>query len=176
MAFSNPKENLSQFGLTTGNTVVDLGAGSGHYSLEIAKIVGESGKVYAVDILDQLLAKLKNSAHQQNIHNIHIVHGDIEAEAGTKLAPYSVDVALLSNVLFQSEHKDAVVKEAKRILKKDGRAIVIDWADSFGGMGPKPEHVFAESAAKELFSKSGFTFIKDVNVGDHHYGAVFRSL
>ncbi len=174
MGFSNPQENISQFGLIEGVVVADLGAGSGHYTLEIARTIGEGGKVYAVDIQDQLLAKLKNGAKQMAVHNIEVVHGDIETPAGTRLREGSIDVALLANVLFQSQHKDGIITEAKRILKKSGRVIVIDWSESFGGMGPQPEHVFTEALAKDLFAKHGLVFVKDLDVGDHHYGAVFR--
>ena len=174
MAFTNPENNLSELGLSDGMTVADLGAGIGEYSLLASKLVG-SGKVYAFDIQNTLLLKLKKEAEHKNLSNIEIIRVDLEKERGTPLKDNSVDALIISNTLFLVEKKDVLIVEAKRILRQSGKALVIDWADSFGGLGPQPENVFLEDKAHKLFKDNGFEIEKVLfDAGEHHYGFVAR--
>lgn len=175
MHFSDPKTNVLQLGLRDGMRIADLGSGTGHYTLAAAAAVGHDGKVYAVDIHEDMLAHVKDAAHQKGIRNIETVWGNIEKPGGTKLRDHTIDAAILSNTLFQIEHKDAALKEVQRILKPGGRLLVIDWAGAYGGMGPKPDHVVSEHAAEELFITGGFHKLKDFRAGPHHYAIVFTA-
>ncbi len=174
MAFSDPQRNIESMGLQEGSQVADLGAGSGFYTLGAAKIVGPSGKVYSIDVQPELLARIRNQAHADKLHNIEVIHGDVEKVGGTRLREISVDVVFACNILFQIEQKQDFVKEIKRILKSGGRVLVVDWQESFGGMGPHPDHVVTEEAARALFEKEGFVFINEIQAGDHHYGIIYR--
>ena len=64
---------------------------------------------------------------------------------------------------------------AKRILKSDGKLMVIDWAGAYGGMGPAPHHVVTEHKAEEYFIGGGFYKVKDFRAGPHHYGILFTA-
>ena len=174
MAFSEPQKIVDDFGIREGLTVADLGAGTGFYSVAAAKSVGEHGKVYAVDIQQELLSRIKTVAHDNHLKNIEIVHGDIEHPGGTRLADGLADVAIAANVLFQLEKKENFAREAFRIMKSGARLLLIDWSDSFGGLGPQPEFVVTAPMARELFEKSGFNFASGIVAGDHHYGLIFR--
>ena len=65
--------------------VADLGAGSGHYTLAAAKKVGESGRVYAIEVQKDLLTRIKNLAQTEHINNVEVIWGDVENRGGTKL-------------------------------------------------------------------------------------------
>jgi len=151
-----------------------LGSGSGFYVLESARAVGESGRVYAVDVQKDLLERVKKSADLEGLNNIEVIWGDIEKLGGTRLADASVDAVILSNVMFQVEEKDNLATEVNRILRPNGRVLVVDWTGAFGGLGPAPESVFPEQQAKELFQGRGFVLDKEISAGDNHYGLVFR--
>lgn len=175
MAFSDPQSIVSQSGLTDGALVADFGAGSGHYSIAAGKIVGSNGRVYAIDIQKELLTRLKREAQKEGVGNIEIVWGDIEAPEGSTLRGDSVDMVILANVLFQVEHRAAVLREAKRVLTSGGKLLLIDWKDSFGGMGPKSSDVMHPTVAQELVYKEGFTLQRELTqVGEHHYGFIFK--
>jgi len=176
MAFVLPEELLPELTLSEGMHLADFGAGSGAYSLPAAALVGESGRVYAIDVQKDMLTKLKNEAASRKLHNVEIIWGDVEAEMGAKLAPHSVDRVIVSNVLFQAEDKEKLVKEASRILRPNGLLLFIDWSGSYGGIGPKEDHVVPPAAARRLFASNGFAEVKEVNAGDYHYGIVFRRL
>ncbi|MEO8637734.1 MAG: methyltransferase domain-containing protein [Candidatus Taylorbacteria bacterium] len=174
--FSDPKHNIEQLNLDPGMVVADVGSGSGHYSLEAAKIVGDKGKVYAIDVQKDLLARLKSHAVAEHLHNIEVIWGNAEKPGGTRVKDAFVDFVFVSNILFQVEDKKTFAKEIKRIVKTNGRVLVVDWADSFGGMGPQREHVVTEAKAKELFLSEGLAFERGIQAGAHHYGLVFRKL
>ncbi|MDD5068846.1 MAG: methyltransferase domain-containing protein [Candidatus Pacebacteria bacterium] len=174
MAFTDPEHNIQQFGLQSGAKVADFGAGSGFYAFEIAKAVGGAGKVYAIDVQKDLLAKIKNEGSKRGFTNIEIIWADVEKPAGTHLKADSVDAVLISNILFQLPDKVGAVAEAKRIVKSGGRILVIDWTDSYGGMGPAFDAIFTAKKAQELFTKAGLTLQTQIRAGDHHYGLIFK--
>ncbi len=171
--FSDPKKNVEAFSLIPGMTIADLGAGSGAYSMLSAVAVGDLGKVYAVDIQKEVLSRIKSEANKNNLLNIEIVWGDIEKDGGTKLRAGCVDGAIASNILFQLHDKEGFRDEVKRILKPGGKLFVIDWTDSFGGIGPHGASVFSSASCKNFF-KNGFDLEKEFGAGAHHYGIIFK--
>ncbi|OHA17556.1 MAG: hypothetical protein A2836_03590 [Candidatus Taylorbacteria bacterium RIFCSPHIGHO2_01_FULL_45_63] len=174
--FTDPQKNIEALGLAPGMHVADLGAGSGFYVLEAAKRVGDSGRVYAVDVQKDLLQKIKNRAGLEHLFNIEVIWGNVEKIGGTKLKEGSMDLVIASNILFQVEAKNDFIGEAKRILKPKGRVFLIDWSDSFGGMGPAKEAVVLPKDARRLFEAGGFVFEREIKAGDHHYGLVFKKI
>jgi len=174
MAFSDPQQIVAELPLRPDMRVADFGAGSGHYALAAARKVGGDGRVYAVDLQKELLARLKEDSIREGMTNIDVLWGDIDETGGSRLASESVDAVIIANVLFQVEHRNKVAQEAMRVLKKKGVALVVDWLDSFGGLGPQSEDVISTDTSKEIFEKNGFIFKKEVeNAGDHHYGLIF---
>lgn len=172
MTFSDPQKNIQQFGLIEGMKIADLGAGSAAYTLAAARQVGNSGRVYAIEVQKELISNIKNSAIKQGLSNVEVIWGDIESLGGTKIQDHSLDAVMVSNVLFQAEDKKGLVEEVKRILKPKGRVLVVDWKESYRGMGPHPDHIMTEDSAKKLFEESGFSLDRSISAGDHHYGFV----
>ncbi len=174
--FSDPIKNVEQAGIEPGMEIADLGSGSGHYTIAIAKALASTGKVYAIDINKDLLTKLKNNAVKENVFNIEIIWGDIDKVGGTKLRDYSVGMVFACNIMFQLENKDDFIKEIKRILKPGGRVLIIDWEDSFGGIGPKKEQVVTKNFVSDAFLKAGFHLDREISAGSHHYGLIYKKL
>lgn len=172
--FAHPEKNVGAFGIDPGMTVADFGAGSGHYTLEIAKRLEGAGQVYAVDVQKDLLARIRSDAHKQHFKNVETVWGDLEYVGGSKLADNFADVVLISNLLFQLELKEPPIAEARRILKRGGKLIVIDWSESFGGMGPIKKHVVKKEQALALAQAEGFRLKREFPAGAHHYGLMFE--
>lgn len=172
--FSDPKKNIEQLGLTLGMKVADLGAGSGYYTQAAAYAVGDSGRVFAVEIQKDLLTKIKNEATKQHLYNVETIWGDLEKVGGTRLQGGMIDAAIVSNILFQIENKDTFFEELKRILKPKSQVLLVDWADSFDGMGPASGAIITEAVAKKIFVEKGFQFVRTIVAGDHHYGMIFK--
>jgi len=172
--FTNPGQNILHLGLTEGMRVADFGAGSGFYSRAASEKVGYSGKVYAIEVQRDLVKMLEGDIKKWGITNIECIWGDIEKRCGTKISDHSIDRVIVSNVLFQAEDKIGLIDEVKRVLKKDGEVLLIDWIESFGGMGPSKENVLSASMARELFEKRGFIFLENISTSPHHYGIIFK--
>lgn len=172
--FSDPHHNVEQFMLGEGMQVADLGAGSGAYTLAAGRAVGSEGRVYAVEVQKELLQSIKNVLKTERVYNVEVIWGDVEHNGGTKIRDSLVDAAIVGNLLFQLEDKKTFTDEVRRILKPKGKALVVDWRESFGGLGPAPGTVFSPRAARELFESNGFAFEKEISAGDHHYGMIFR--
>jgi len=174
-SFSEPKENVLHLGLREGMKVGDFGAGSGHYARAAAAILGSSGKVYAIDIQENVLKHLKLNIHQHHQSIIDTVWGDIEKPGGTHLRDASLDAVILANILFQVEDRSGLQTEIRRVLKSDGKLMVIDWAGSYGGIGPTPDTVVTEHDAESFFINNGFHKVKSFRAGPHHYGVIFTA-
>lgn len=174
--FSDPVKNVEQCGIQAGMEIADFGSGSGHYSLAAAKALMSTGRVYSIDVNKDLLTKLKNHATKEGLYNVEVIWGDIEKPNGTKLRDGSIDLVFLSNILFQLEDKEALIKEVKRVLKPGGRVLVVDWMDSFGGIGPTVKMVVNKEKAQGLFDKSGFHLDREITAGSHHYGFIYKKL
>jgi ubiquinone/menaquinone biosynthesis C-methylase UbiE len=168
--FVQPSQVVHDFGIEPGMRVADFGAGSGVYTHQIAKLLEQKGRIYAIDIQKDLLRRISNEAAQYNHSHVDVIWSDLEHEGGSRLADNFLDVVLMSNVLFQLENKKATLLEAKRILKPSGRLIIIDWSDSFGGLGPHPSQVVTPERALQLIQEVGFTTYRTFATGDNHYG------
>lgn len=173
-SFSQPERNIELLHVSEGGVVADFGSGSGHYVLPLAERIGEQGTVYAIDIQKPLLTRLEQEAKTRGLKNIHTIWGNVEEVGGSKLRAGILDAAILSNILFQVESKLGLLHEAHRVLKPGGEVLLIDWSESFGGLGPKQGHVVDETTAIRLAEQSGFRFVQEVFVGDHHYGIILQ--
>ena len=171
--FLNPIKAVRAAGIHEGLTVADFGAGAGFFTRAAARAASD-GVVWAVDINRDLLPRIKNLAAGEGLNNVEVIHGDIEVVGGSNLPADTFDMVILTNVLFSIEHKGECVAEIRRVLKKTGRALVIDWAGSFGGLGPHPDHVVSINKAETLFEDHGFNVIGEIDAGAYHWGFVIR--
>lgn len=172
--FAQPSENIHVLALAPGSRVADFGAGSGAYTLALAEVVGHDGKVYAVEVQKELAEKLAAQAIERGLSNIETIWGDIDRVGGSKIVENSLDAVVISNVLFQSEDKTSLAKEALRVLKSGGKALIIDWSASYSGMGPSSAEVVTVTQGKALFIEAGFVFITEFSAGSQHWGIVVQ--
>jgi ubiquinone/menaquinone biosynthesis C-methylase UbiE len=173
--FAHPGRNLKALGIEPGMLIADFGAGSGAYVLEAAQLLKKSGRVYAIDVQKDLLRRIHTEAHRQGIdQTIEFIWGDLEGAGGSKIADGILDLVLISNLLFQVPDKPAILREARRILKPTGRVVLIDWSESFGGMGPVRQAVVGKDAALALARVAGFDLLREFPAGAHHYGLSLR--
>ncbi|MDE2213374.1 MAG: class I SAM-dependent methyltransferase [Patescibacteria group bacterium] len=181
-SFLRPALALRAAKLRDGMQVADFGSAGGFFTREAARIVGPSGTVWAVDHNKEVLARTKGLALAEGLHNVELSAGNIEEGGGSLLPEEAIDFVLAVNILFSATDKEKLLEEIWRVLKPQGRgtrfgagrALVIDWKDSFGGLGPHPTHVISEQSARTLFESGGFTFVEEIPCGSYHWGFTVR--
>ena len=165
---------VNQFQLEPGMRVADFGSGSGYFTVEMARAVGEGGVVTAIDILDSALEATRSRAVMAGVSNIQLVRANLEVIGSTFLADDSVDFVLLKNILFQNDQKLPIINEAKRVLRPSGLLAIIDWEKGKGGLGPPDDFRNPREAILSLASQEGFNFERELVVDAYHYGLIFR--
>jgi ubiquinone/menaquinone biosynthesis C-methylase UbiE len=172
--FLDPERLLFGTGLGPGQTFVDLGSGSGFYTLAAGKIVGEQGLVYSVDILESALDHVAAETRMKGLRNIKTLLADLEAEGSCPQIPTgSADMVLFANLLHQIKNSANLFGEAYRLLKTGGKLVVIEWNDQPGPLGPSVEDRISSTQTTRLAQKSAFKSAGTINTDPYHYGLIF---
>lgn len=117
-----PEKVLQEVDLRPGMVVLDYGCGPGAFSLAVARLVGPAGRVYAVDIHPLAARFVERAAGKEGLENIQTIVGSSLEE----LAPQSIDVILLYDVLHLIPQPTAALEEMHRVLKPSGTLSVSD--------------------------------------------------
>ena len=169
--FLHPEEIIKQFNINKNAQIADFGCGSGYFSIPLAK-VAEEGKVYALDVLKEVLESVSSRMKFEGIFNIETRRCNLEIPNDSKLEDNSIDFVFLINILFQINNMDGIIKEAKRVLKMNGKIIIIDWKKD-QPVGP-PSHmtILLESVKKSVLEHN-LKFEKEFLVDKYHWGIMF---
>jgi len=171
--FLDPSQIIDELGIVQeGMSVADFGCGHGYFTLPLAKRVKDEGKVFALDVLKEALQAVESKAKMEGMDNVKTIRCNLEKFGGSKLKDESCDIVWLVNLLFQTEDDEIVIKEAKRVLKKDGKLVFIDWRPGVS-LGPKAKRVNPEEI-KELIEKQNFTFKRNFPTDNYHFGMIFK--
>lgn len=115
--YLTPRANiLKEVGIKQGFYVVDFGCGPGGIILSVSKLVGETGKVYALDVNALAIKMVKNEVEKNGLKNVKTILSD----CATNLPDERADVVLLYDVFHDLEDKEAVLQELHRVLKHKG--------------------------------------------------------
>ena len=173
--FLNPTKIVEKFDVLPGMKVANFGIGAGYFTIEMAKRVGNDGVVYAFDVQKEVLEALRGTVAHSQLQNVEIRRADLELDKGTNLANEIVDMVLMSSIFYQLDDEDAVAREAHRILKSGGKAIVIDWVISdVASMGPPKQLRVSKNDMIDIFKNAGFDAGREFDAGEYHYGLIFK--
>lgn len=176
-ALVDPFEIFAKVGLKQGMKVADMGCGrTGHFVFPAARIVGDTGMVYAVDIVKDVLETINSWIKSRSLTNIQVVWSNIEILNKTPIPPKSLDMCFFMNVLCNLKDKKTALAEAARLLKKDGQVIVVDWSKRLGTLGPSDDCLVNPKKMTELAKESGLELVKNILVSDYHYCLIFKKI
>lgn len=143
---------LQAVGLETGQVVVDVGAGTGFWTVPLAQLVGPSGAVFAVDVEPLMLDEIRELALEHDLANVKIVQSE---ETSIPLDDGVADLAVLGFVLHEPPDVERFLAEIVRVLKPDGRVLVIEWQDHPTESGPPLEYRISAEEARALLGAVG---------------------
>lgn len=173
--YQNPEEAVESLGLYGPLVIADFGAGGGYFTIPLAKKISKEGVVYALDILEAPLEVVRNKARSEHLYNIETMRADLERPHGSNLGNECADVVLVGHILFQAPEKEAIIAEAFRVLKKNGKLVVVEWStNSLSLIGPKTSSRVSKEVIVKLLARVNFMIEKEFELGEHYFGIIAR--
>lgn len=161
-----PYEVIKGLNIKEGQYIADLGCGIGYFSIPFAKTVGENGKVYAIDINSMMLEETSRRAKEEKLTNIETV---LSSENNSKIKNSSVDVVFTATVFHEVDSPKEFLEECKRILKKGGSLIILDWNKVEEEFGPPIHNRIDVEVVKNFISEVGLKTIDVQYIGESFY-------
>jgi ubiquinone/menaquinone biosynthesis C-methylase UbiE len=170
-AWQKPEDVMGHLELKPGETVADIGAGSGYFTVRLARAVGPGGKVYAVDIDQGMLNYVEQRAGQEHLSNIQTVRADPD---DPKLPASSVDLIFICDTLHHISGREKYYPLLARSLKPEGRFVDVDFDKRPMPIGPPVEMKIAKSAMVDEAKAAGFHLVKELEFLPYQYFLVFQ--
>lgn len=164
-----PYQTLEKLGLKPKDVVADIGCGIGYFTIPASEIVGETGKVFAMDILPEMIQEVQKKVEENNIKNIRTIlteENDLKVDSGT------ITYALISEVLHEAEDIQKFLYEVKEIMAEGGRIAVLEWQKTDDGWGPPFDHRLDKSYTEKLIKNNGFKDVSAFDINKYFYAVL----
>ncbi len=161
---------MKNLGLKPGMWIADIGAGSGYHAVRMAKRIG-NGKVFAVDVEQEMIRYMDERFKKSKITNIKTVQGseqDIPIEEGT------MDIVLMVDVYHEFSYPFEMGRSLHRILKSDGRVYLVEFRAEDSSVPIKAVHKMSESQAVKEMKAAGFELETNIDNLPWQHCLVFR--
>ena len=152
-AEESTQQMLQALEVQSGQTVCDLGAGSGYHALQLASMVGADGRVLAVDIQQEMLAMLRERAQEAGVTNIETILGGV---ADPLLPPASCDFILMVDVYHEISYPEQMLATLKPALRPGGRVVLAEFRAEDPEVRIKKNHKMSKSQVLRELEASGF--------------------
>lgn len=168
----DPEKVLREFGIREGMVVLDVGTGPGFYLPYLSKLVGERGKVYAVDVQEEMVKRAREKVEKEGLRNVEVLKSQ---ENRVPLPDNSVDFVFMAFTFHELENPKEFVEELKRLAKPLAYLGIVDWKKEERDKGPPPEEVLSEWEIGLILDDSGVRVGRVVEIGRYCFGvyAVF---
>jgi ubiquinone/menaquinone biosynthesis C-methylase UbiE len=159
-----PAEVIAPLHLVPGMKVADVGAGTGYFTLPIARAVGDAGRVFAVDLQPEMLELLR---HKIESANISLHQGNASQ---LPLQDATVDIVCYANIWHELQDPVAALREATRVSVRGGKIAIVDWrSDCSPPPGPPLDHRLSSDSIRSFLSGHGCSGVSSQNVGRYGY-------
>jgi ubiquinone/menaquinone biosynthesis C-methylase UbiE len=149
----NPDLALRLIRVQRGSAVADLGAGSGYFTTRLARAVGATGKVYAVDIQQGMLDLLQKAVARERLTNVIPVLGAVD---DPKLPGESLDLVLMVDVYHEFADPQTMLRHIRTALKPGGRLVLLEYRAEDPDVPILPEHKMTKAQVKLEVEHEGF--------------------
>lgn len=167
----NPGKALDALELKRGMVVADVGAGTGYFTIRMARRVGPEGKVYASDLQEAMLKRLARNTAREKIRNVQTVEA---TELDPGLPPNAVDLILMVDVYHEFSHPQEMLRKMRASLKPGGRLVLIEYRKEDPAVPIRPEHKMSVEEAKAEVEAEGFHLAETIGVLPRQHILVFR--
>lgn len=161
---------LSSLPLASTQSVADIGCGTGFFSVPLSQRLSE-GKVYALDIADEMLDRLRQKVRDSGIGNIEVIKSD---DMDFPLPRGTMDGAMLSFVLHEQEDRIRFLQKARELLKPGAWLLVVEWQKREMKMGPPLAERIDGAELRDMAGRAGFENVSSKELGDYNYMALLR--
>ena len=162
---------LPALNIKPGETVADIGAGTGYHTRRLAGLVGERGTVYAVDIQPEMLDLLTNKLEKLKIHNVKPVLGTIK---NPKLPAGAVDLILMVDVYHEFDYPYEMVEAMVKALKPGGRLVFVEFRGEDPEVPIKAVHKMTEAQVRKEMAVHPLEWIETIKVLPRQHILLFR--
>jgi ubiquinone/menaquinone biosynthesis C-methylase UbiE len=171
VAEEQPDRALDAIGIPAGATVADVGAGTGYFTTRLARRVGRQGKVYAVDIQREMLARLERRLKADSIGNVELVHS---SEDDPALPPTSVDLVLMVDVYHELARPQLVLRRLRTAMRQGGRLVLIEYRKEDPTVPIRFEHKMSVKEARQELEAEGFVLARQSDVLPRQHILIFE--
>ena len=169
--WQRPKELVAALALQPGQTVADVGAGTGYFSRYLADAVGPQGSVLAVEVEPTLVAHLRQRAEREHAANVVAV---LAAPDDPRLPAAGVDLIFIVDTYHHLDHRMRYLPKLRAALRPGGRVAVVDWKAGQLPEGPPPEHKIPRAQVVDEMRSAGFGLANDLDVLPYQYVLIFQ--
>lgn len=172
---SMPDALIRSLGPVRGQTIADIGAGGGYFSLRFAGIVGNGGRVYAVDVDQKLLDYVRCQGEALGLSNLRAVTAN---EFFSSVAPSSINLVFMRNVYHHLDNPVRYFTEMRKYLKPEGRVAIIDYRSDTRGFSFYKlfKHSVSSNEVMKDMAKAGYALETSHAYLPEQYFMVFKSM
>lgn len=157
-AEEGPSQMREQLHVKPGMVVCDMGCGNGYHTLPLAEMVGEKGKVYAVDVQPEMIEMLKQNIESKGLKNIIPINSLYH---DPKLPPNTCDMILLVDVYHEFSHPVQMLAGMRAALKPDGQLVLVEFRAEDENVPIKPEHKMTKAQINKEMNANGFKLVRE---------------
>ncbi len=168
--WQKPADVIKALEISNTAVVADIGAGGGYFTEKFSKYLGPSGHVYAVDVQDVMIERLKERVARRGLDNVEVIRGEFD---DPMLPEASCDLAFFSSVYKEIDGRIDYMKKIKTALKPGGRVAIIEYLPGLVGIGPPQEMRLQPEQVIQELSAAGFTLIKSYDFLPREYFLIF---
>lgn len=170
-AYQKPHEVITALKLKPGEVVADIGAGSGYFTFRLARHVGDTGRVYAIDVSPEMIVHLNRRIRDMKAKNVVTI---LAAPDDPLLADASIDRFFICNTWHHIDNRPSYLGLLKKMLKPGGQVVMIDFKKAQTPVGPPMEmRIDREDLVKEM-EGNGFRLAAEHTTLPHQYFLVFQ--
>ncbi len=159
-----PEKLLKEIGLKAGDTVLDVGVGTGFFAVPALEIIGELGKLFGTDISKDMLEYTRERT--KTFSNVELILND---GINIPVEENSVDFAIMSFVLHETSDKDKVISQVRKTLKSGGTFCIVEWGTENLEKGPPEKDRISVGKVAILLDKEGFLIKSHKTISNRFY-------